>query len=250
MGLIPRRTTAVTANPGAVFWAPTVGARFGTVLTQVGMPYLDILILALIAVFVGLRLRAALGRRDEDDDEIMPPSAQRPPSQRLGNVIHPAAWSQPTPAREPTGLEQIAEVDRSFSPDGFLNGARAAFAMIVDAFSKGDEAGLRPLLSDEVFANFSRAIRGRAETGEVCCNRLEGISAAEIVEARLDGRFAFVTVRFESRQVICSKDAQGQVIFGAETASHDITDLWTFSRDTVSRDPNWLLVATQSGLQA
>ncbi|HVI53078.1 MAG TPA: Tim44/TimA family putative adaptor protein [Candidatus Sulfotelmatobacter sp.] len=214
------------------------------------MPYLDILILALVAVFVGLRLRSVLGRREEDDDEIIPPPRQAPPNQRIGNIIHPAAWGQPVPAREATPLEQIAAADPTFSPDGFLNGARAAFAMIVDAFVRGDEAALRPLLADDVFVNFSRAIRNRAETGEVCANQLDGILSAEIAEARLDGRFARVTVRFQSRQVICSKDAQGSVVFGDAEARHVITDLWSFARDVANRDPNWLLVATQSALEA
>lgn len=213
------------------------------------MPYLDILVLALIALFIGLRLRAALGRRDEDGDEIIPPQS-KPPALRSGNIIHPAAWSQPAPAREPSGLEMIAAADRSFSPEGFLQGAKTAFGLIVEAFAKGDEASLRPLLSDEVFANFSKVIRGRAETGEICCNSLENILSAEITDARLEGRRALVTVRFVSRQVICSKNAAGQVIFGIENGSHDITDLWTFARDTKSREPNWFLVATQSGLEA
>lgn len=208
------------------------------------MPYLDILVLALIAVFIGLRLRAVLGRRD-DDDGVVPPSP-RPP--QIGTVVHPAAWSQP--AREPTGLEAIAAADRSFSPEGFLQGAESAFSMIVDAFARGDEAALRPLLSDEVFANFSKVIRSRAESGESCANRLEAVLSAEITDARMEGRRALITVRFQSRQTICSKDGQGNVVFGSETDGHDITDQWTFARDTRNRDPNWFLVATQSGLEA
>ena len=214
------------------------------------MPYLDILILALVAVFVALRLRSVLGQKDEgDDDQIIPPPV-RPQGRALGNVIHPAAWSQPGPVREATPLEQIAAANPGFSPEGFLGGAKAAFAMIVDAFARGDEAALRPLLSDEVFANFTRAIRHRVETGEICANRLEDILSAEIADAKLEGRNARVTVRFVSRQVICSKNKDGVVIFGSDTTSHDITDLWSFARDVISRDPNWQLVATQSGLEA
>ena len=214
------------------------------------MPYLDILILALVAVFVALRLRSVLGQKDEGDgDQIIPPP-NSPVRPSLGNVIHPAAWSQPGLVREASPLEQIAAVNPGFSPEGFLGGAKGAFAMIVDAFARGDEAALRPLLSDEVFANFTRAIRHRAETGEICANRLEDIISAEIADAKLEGRNARVTVRFVSRQVICSKDKDGVVIFGSDTASHDITDLWSFARDVVSRDPNWQLVATQSGLEA
>lgn len=224
------------------------------------MPYLDILILALVAVFVGLRLRSVLGRRDDDDDEIIPPFRQRPDqqgpgqqgpgSQKIGNIIHPAAWSQPVPAREATPLEQIAAADHTFSPETFLNGAKAAFAMIVDAFVRGDESALRPLLADEVFVNFSKAIRARAEAGEVCANQLVDILSAEITDARLADRFAHVTVRFQSRQILCQKNAEGAVLFGDPETNHTITDLWSFSRDVTSRDPNWLLVATQSALEA
>ena len=136
--------------------------------------------------------------------------------------------------------------DPSFDPDGFASGARAAFEMILDAFATGDTGVLKSMLSPDVFANFQHAIRSRQEAGETLKYTLVGIRKAEIVEAYMDGRNASVTVKFVSEQINATLNREGAVISGDLNKVVDVTDFWTFQRDTRSRDPNWALVATRS----
>jgi predicted lipid-binding transport protein (Tim44 family) len=118
--------------------------------------------------------------------------------------------------------------------------------VIVEAFAKGESGTLRPLLSDEVFAQFDGAIRAREEARQTLTTTLVGIREAEIVDAALEGRTAQVTVRFVSEQINVTRDSEGRVVDGDPSAVATVTDVWTFARNTASRDPNWLLVATTS----
>lgn len=223
-----------------------------------GSQFIDIILFAMVAVFLGLRLRSVLGRRTGHE---APPSdggfagtangARRGPDnvvdlgqrRRLPSEVIEPSYGDP---KVDAGLAQIRGNDPNFTAAGFLQGGKAAFEMIVHAFIKGDEAGLRPLLSDEVFDNFSHAIRARTAAQEICQSELLRVDEAEFVEARMDGRSARITVRFVSQQVIVVKDSQGNVVEGDPSRSVRITDLWTFARDTRSTNPNWLLVATRS----
>jgi len=196
------------------------------------LPYLDIVIFATIAVFLGLRLRSVLGRRNSEQDQ--PP---RPPQDVSGPVIDLAAQriapdvsrSQPRP-QDP--LAQIAAADASFNPEQFLSGAQWAFETIVKAFAASDKAALRPLLSDSVFGDFSAAIDQRGGGRDEHGTEFVRIVSATFDEAHLDGRIADIAVRFVSEQ----RAASGEEI--------RMIDLWRFSRDVSSKDPNWRLVAT------
>ena len=144
------------------------------------------------------------------------------------------------------GLTQIRLADPSFDPATFVLGARAAFEMIVGAFAQGDTAALRPLLNDEVYDQFSAAIRERLQHKHTHETTLIAIKSAELVEARMEGRDAIVTVKFVTEQVNVTRDEAGGVIEGDPNRVATVTDLWTFSRNTRSGNPNWLLVATAS----
>ena len=225
-----------------------------------GSGYVDVVVFALIAIFVGLRLRSVLGRRTGNE---LPPSqfgrfggSPRPGQSGGpdGSVVPLRPNSSPiiegsaVPVADPVaaGLARIQALDPSITAEGFAEGARSAFAMILDAFAKGDEPALRPLLADETFQNFVQVIRQRHEAGETCDNHLVRIASADIVEADLAGRMARITVRFVTQQVIVVKDAHGAVVEGDPAKQVQVTDLWTFARDPQSRDPNWALVATRS----
>ncbi|TAN60964.1 MAG: Tim44 domain-containing protein, partial [Magnetospirillum sp.] len=125
-------------------------------------------------------------------------------------------------------------------------GARAAFEMIVGAFAAGDKATLQPLLAPEVFRHFAEAIDGRARNGETLTTDLVGIRSIEPVEARMDGGFAGLTLRIVSEQVNALRDHEGNVVEGSADRVIDVTDEWTFRRDTRSGDPNWVLAATRT----
>jgi predicted lipid-binding transport protein (Tim44 family) len=216
--------------------------------------YIDVIIFAMVAIFIGLRLRAALGRRTGNERpprELGPVNGTVTPfrpaadTRGVGPVIEATAVPSGEAAVAAT-LARIQSVDPSLTPDAFMGGARAAFEMILGAFTKGDEAALRPLLSDEVFSNFLGVIQTRRTANETCENRLVRIVAAEIVEAELTDRQARITVRFTSQQVIVVRNAAGAVVEGDPDKTVQLIDLWTFARDPRSRDPNWLLVATRS----
>ncbi|MCR6629467.1 MAG: Tim44/TimA family putative adaptor protein [Magnetospirillum sp.] len=220
-------------------------------------PFLDIVFFAMVAAFLVLRLRSVLGKRTGNE---------RPPPERWNRGPAPAERGKERPADNvvelPTARKPVAEplppgplgegvaairgVDPEFSLDGFLSGARMAFEMIVQAFADGDLKTLRPLLADEVYGPFSAAVEQRRQSGETLVTELMGIRTVEAADARLNGTFAEVTVRFVSEQVNVVKDAEGRIVEGDPSRVIDVTDLWTFRRDTRSNDPNWQLAATRA----
>lgn len=224
-----------------------------------GFAFFDIVFFAMVAAFLILRLRSVLGRRtgNENPDRWttrVPPAASRGDADNVARLPDRSTQTGETaePAAAPVGspleasLTQIKVADPNFEPRGFIDGARAAFEMIVSSYAQGDTATLRPLLSDEVYDNFAAAIRSRQQAKHTLETTLVGIRSAEIIEARMDGRTAFVTVKFVSEQINVTRDAGGQVVEGDPQAIANVTDLWMFSRNTRSRDPNWLLVATSA----
>jgi predicted lipid-binding transport protein (Tim44 family) len=218
--------------------------------------YFDIILFAMVAAFLILRLRSVLGRRtghERRPDSISRPA--EPAGDKIGNVV-PLAAHGPAPPPLPTtkppdavaaGLERIRSADPGFDPAGFLEGARTAFEMIVAAFAAGDKARLRPLLSDEVYKPFSDAIVEREAAGETLETRILQLKSIDIVEAGLAGRMARVTVKFVTDQVNVLRAHDGSVVDGHPEDPAEKTDFWTFARDTRSPDPNWALVTTASG---
>ena len=210
---------------------------------------LQIIIFAAIAAFVILRLRSVLGRRTGHEQQR--PDSFGAPEKSGDKVVampdrrkseHKASTDSPLEA----GLTQIKMADRTFEPDSFVAGARGAFEMIVQAFAAGDLQKLKPLLAKDVYDNFANAVQARYEARETLETSLVGINSAEILEAGVEGRMARVTVKFVTEQINVTKDRDGKIVDGDPNDVDTITDLWTFSRDTRSRDPNWLLVETRS----
>jgi predicted lipid-binding transport protein (Tim44 family) len=189
--------------------------------------FLDIIIFAMIAVFLGLRLRSVLGRRNPD---------QAPPQLiQSGNVINlgdrlPVNENPADPLS--AGLAAIAAAESSFHPDQFLQGAGLAFEMIVKAFASANLDVLRPLLSDKVFADFKAAIDARNSADHDAPMTLLRIVSATLAEAQLVRNVAEIAVRFVSEQ----QSPDGQEV--------RLIDLWRFARTIGSSDPNWRLVAT------
>lgn len=236
------------------------------------IPYLDILLFAVIAAFLVFRLRSVLGKRTGHQgpgpgEPRRDPFSREPPVEGSNDRVVPL----PKPKTEPSfpgngetvaaesaaagegssgpgaaGLTQIRIADPTFSADEFLSGARIAFELIVGAFAVGDTDTLKPLLSEEVFNNFVDSIRRRQETGQKLETQLVAIRSAEIDEAYMAGRTAHVTVKFVTDQISVVRDAEGAVIEGSPTEVNEVTDFWTFARDTRVGDPNWALVATNS----
>lgn len=197
---------------------------------------------------------SAGGAAGGGDKVVNLPTRGRPSGEAAGAGAKPddideEAWkdyAKPgTPLSE--GLLAIRNVDRTFEPREFLQGAEAAYEMIVTAFADGDRRTLRSLLSPDVFDGFVAAIADREARGERIESRFIGISAADIQEAELKGSIAHVTVKFRSQLVSATLNKDGDVVEGDTQTVSDVTDVWTFARDTSSRDPNWQLVATEAG---
>ena len=142
------------------------------------------------------------------------------------------------------GLEQIKRADHEFSPKRFVQGAQAAFEMVVDSFAKGDTATLRPLLGDDVYDEFAAAIRERMAEGHIQETTIVALDAAEIITAEMRSSTARVTVKFVSQQINVVRDKDGEEVGGDSSLIERVTDIWTFARNTRSSDPNWALIET------
>jgi predicted lipid-binding transport protein (Tim44 family) len=235
-----------------------------------GFQFLDIILFAAIAAFLVFRLRSVLGKRDgheagrefdpfkQSEDKAGKAELKDAGEGEEDKVIHlppargadaktAAAGGDPL-SQDPlaAGLTQIRLADSSFDPDTFKKGVRGAFEMILMAFAKGDQEALRPLLSDDVFADFSQAMIRRADAGETMETTLVSLDDGEIIEAELQGKTAFVTVKLQSEQMNVTYDSDGQVVDGDPHLVSKVTDIWTFARNCRSRDPNWTLVSTRS----
>jgi len=216
--------------------------------------YFDIILFAMIAAFLVLRLRSVLGRRtgNERRRELF---ARRPApvADKVATAdgadkiatLSPIAAKPADAVAE--GLSRIRRADPSLDPPQFLEGARIAFEMIVTAFAKGDKEALRPLLSDEVFRPFAQTIDERVAARETIETHELKLDDAEIVEADMAGRTARVTVKLVSHQMSVTRAMDGSIVDGDPDHAVEKTDYWTFARDTRSTDPNWMLVATSSG---
>ena len=240
-----------------------------------GFQFIDIILFAMIAAFLVLRLRGVLGRRDGHEGDF-PNVLKRNQKdkkdqkdkgdavdQNDDNVVNivdkfiqdndPLADlgaempDKDTPEYElAVGLGDVQEADPTFNQDQFVDGAGAAFDIILGGFSAGDKDALRPLLNDEVYNNFLISIEDRERAGHTMEDTLVGVKSVQIVEAYMEGRDANVTVKFVSEQVNVIRDENGDVVDGNTNLVIEVTDFWTFGRDTRSRNPNWALVATRS----
>lgn len=223
--------------------------------------FFDIIILAMIAGFLVLRLRRVLGRRDGHEGNYPDPFKEAPENDKdthdEDNVVQLPDRSRDDNAPDPladyddddpvaAGLTQIRIADPSFDPNMFIEGSKVAFEMVLNAFAGGDRKTLKGLLSPDVYRNFEEAMSERERAGEVLEDTLVGIRSAKILEASMDGNQALVTVKYTSEQISALRDAEGNVIDGNPNEVIDVTDFWTFSRDTRSSDPNWTLVGTES----
>ena len=234
--------------------------------------FIDIysIIFLALAVVIFLRLRNVLGRRTGSERPPFDPYSRRdaPAANGEDNVIGlpgsgpmrdlPPAQNDdddfenrigPAPADGSAlhdGLRDIAAADSSFTTAEFVEGAKAAYEMVVTAFAEGDRKSLRQLLNREVYDGFLGAIDQREQRSESIEFRFVGIDQADVTSAEQKGQTAQVTVRFLSKLISATHDQSGEVIDGDPIHVSDVTDIWTFARDVSSRDPNWKLVATES----
>ncbi|TMM45883.1 Tim44 domain-containing protein [Qipengyuania marisflavi] len=216
----------------------------------------EIVILAMIAAFLGLRLYSVLGRRSEHEEEIVPRGYERtdPPQERAGTEqprIAPAIVGlRPTDnnaSANERGVRAIATADPQFDLLAFVEGAKGAYRMVLEAFWEADRETLRELCDDDVYASFMAALDAREASGETLDNRLIRIEDANIHSAELDGRLARIAVLFVADIASVTRDKDGALLAGSLDDAIESRDVWTFSRNVDAAEPNWVLDETDEG---
>lgn len=212
-----------------------------------------IVILALVAVFIGLRLYSVLGERTGHEQPIAKPAdaeadARLEPRAATAQALGPATASETNDlAYLPTagpGVRALLAADPSFDVARFLEGAQAAYRLILESFWKGELETMRPHVDGHIFDAFAGAVEQRATDGLVLDNRLVAIEQAVIAGAEVERKVALVTVRFEADIAAVTRNAAGDVVAGSTSDAVQTRDRWTFRRDVGANDPNWQLVET------
>lgn len=219
------------------------------------------------AVIIFIQLRSVLGKRT--GHEQRPPQdqmARRDDAQEAEGMDDPKVVTLPRRGRENAepdtfaavdayaepgselndGLREVVTADPSFQPKDFVGGATSAYEMIVTAYAEGDRKTLKGLLSREVYEGFVAAIDERESRDETVRSNFVGIEKAAIIQAEMKGTEANITLRIMSQLISATLDKDGEVVDGDLVEVADVNDVWTFARDTRSRDPNWRLIATEA----
>lgn len=224
------------------------------------------LVFIALAVFVAWKLRSVLGTKtgnEQPPGDIFQKKPTVPPPAAEGNVVRlpgtaandagaeqPYRWTGMAEPGSPiaAGLDAIAREERDFDARTFLEGSKAAYEMIVQSYAKGDRKTLKGLLSKDVFDDFDQAITEREKRSEIAETTFVSMSKADMTAAEVRGKMGMVTVRFSPKLISVVRNKAGEVVDGSADAVVDVTETWTFSRQLGSRDPTWILVATESGL--
>ena len=245
-----------------ILFSPDIyGSASGKFMGE-GFQFIDIVLFAMIAAFLILRLRNVLGRhRDhgrpedgfgvnrlppkKDDNSVLLPDQMDPTEKAIGDDVQPVVQDKEESSLD-LGFTEIKQASPEFDRKEFLVGVHAAFEIIIKAFSEGDREQLETLLSAEVFSNFSASIAAREEAKERVENVLIRIVSADPLDAFVENQRTCVTVKIISEQINVTHNQEGEVVAGEPDHVSEITDIWTFARDTKSEHPNWTLVATRS----
>jgi len=217
-----------------------------------GNEMVQLLVLAIIALFLVFRLKNLLGTREgfeksEPKEKEKNTTARKPLEVINGGldtdiIDHVKSGS---PAIDP--LKQMKAVEKNFSVSDFLSGVREAYEMILMAFERGDISDVKAFLSQEVDDAFSEVIEQRKADGLEIEASFVGIKELSLVQSEFDAstKDAQITVRFVSEITIAIKDSSGVIVEGSKNDIKQHSDIWTFSRIMGSENPNWKLVATE-----
>ena len=213
----------------------------------------EIILLAMVAAFLGMRLYSVLGKRTGHEQE---PLIRKPLEERPAPSIRPAVpvieqmpsasvvGESYVDSTAESGLRAIINADRVFDTGLFLEGAKSAYRLVLEAFWRGDREAIHFLCDDDVYQSFIEAIAAREEIGETLENRLVRIDKAQIIDARYEHPIARITVRFDADIAAKVKDKDGNIIGGSMSDAVEAHDIWTFMRDIKSSDRNWKLDET------
>ena len=208
----------------------------------------ELILLLMVAGFIVLRLRSVLGRRVgfERGPVAAAPDKGVPVIDGVAEPARPKRELPPADSLAGQGLAAIRRADSSFDPQRFLSNAESAFRAIVAAFARGDRATLKTLLGPDTFTAFERAISARETAGEVQTSEIKAVPSVTVLSATMAGSTARIVLRLVSDQVSTVLDSKGAPVSGTDAVT-ELTDVWTFERDTRSPDPAWLLVDARAG---
>lgn len=206
------------------------------------MPYIDIIIFAVIAVLLVLRLKSVLGQRTGFEQ----PQEKNPIQSKDGDVVPFPGKKSDAESINGHGIDALRKVDRNFTEAAFLGGATQAFEMVLRAYAEGDLAQLKRLLGYDLLQSFTQSIQRRTANKETLSIELENIKEASILNITVADSVAAITVHFHSVQTRVARDADDNIIDEGESGSQEIVDIWTFERDLTLNDPNWKLVETET----
>ncbi len=223
------------------------------------IPYADIIILALIAGFILLRLRGVLGQKtgnenpqffkrdttekEKADDKIVQIGDK---GQKVKGLDILDSYLSQLNNSDPISktLADIKKQDAQFTATGFMDGAKMAYEMVFDAFAKGDKATLEMLLEKGLYSTFVAEIDARSSQDLTTETTLLRVKAKDITSATLTENMVRLSVKFETEQVSVAKNKQGEVVEGSVSESHLMDDEWLFERDITSKNPNWKIIET------
>jgi len=189
--------------------------------------YIDIILLAMIAGFIFLRLRGILGKKTGHEDNIDTSFAHNFPKEKIiKNKFN----------------QLIFDED---AKENFLKGAKIAYETIITTFASGNLKNIKFLLDKKVFDQFNEAVREREKNGHISETTFIGINSASIKEHKKINNILEVTVDFVSEIISCVKDKNNKILAGDPNKVKKVFDTWKFSKDTKSNSQNWLLIDSQ-----
>ena len=211
------------------------------------MPFIDIIIFAVIAVLLVIRLRSVLGQRSGYEQ----PQGEQPTNRFNDNEndsdvipLHSKATDDAPVTLH--GLDALRQIDRNFNEKDFIGGAKSAFEMILTAYAEGDLSQLKRLLGYDLLQSFTSSIQSRIAAKESLNITLDELREASILNISVIDQMASITMHFHSVQTRVAKDKNGETIDSEDTGAREFTDIWTFERDLTLSDPNWKLTETES----
>ncbi len=213
---------------------------------------IDIILFAIFVIFIGYKLYSVLGQTDYNPENPGNKVLNFPDGQGgvAEVVLQPAddyeELKQKFGAVLAKKIKEIRKYDPDFSCKSFVGGAKQAFEIILESFSKGDKQALKPLLSNEVYQGFASEIDRKNKSGKIEETTLISILKSNIKDIVLSRKIARIAVEIVSEQVNVVRNKDGKIVEGDPSAVDQVSEIWTFSRNLTSANPNWQLVGTKS----
>ena len=211
-----------------------------------GFAFFDIIIFAMLAIYLVFQLRRALGRKTGTEKPPRNEFIEEKERASQDEKIIPLNGKGQSQTDSTNGITRLRQLDAGFNEKEFISGSRSAFSWIVSGFANGDTTKLEPLLGPKLFKSFEEAIQERMAAGEKLETNIVTIKSAQINKVAVEGNTATVTVEFISDQIKVLRDSEENIIDGDADAIESLTDLWTFNRDITSGNPNWILTRTET----